>query len=73
MDFAVFQRSKEAEWNDNYIYEHAGLEWAERDIKALEEWFINRVKYYGDDLRKIVRLSKMFCRSREHWKTCQVA
>ncbi|TBR31871.1 nucleotidyltransferase [Staphylococcus pseudintermedius] len=68
MDFAVFQRSKEAEWNDNYIYEHAGLEWAERDIKALEEWFINRVKYYGDDLRKIVRLSKMFCRSREHWK-----
>lgn len=68
MDFAVFQRSKEFEWEDNYIYEHAGAEWTERHIKALEEWFIERVKYSGDDLRKIVRLSKMFCKSRESWK-----
>lgn len=68
MDFAVFQRSKEYEWDDNYIYEHAGTEWTERHIKALEEWFINRVKYSGDDLRKIVRLSKMFCKSRDSWK-----
>ncbi|MCM0344860.1 nucleotidyltransferase [Staphylococcus aureus] len=68
MDLAVFQRSKENEWDDEYIYEHAGSEWSERGIKALEEWFIDRVKYSDDDIRKVVRLSKMFCKSRDNWK-----
>jgi hypothetical protein len=35
MDFAVFQRSKEYEWDDNYIYEHAGLFYVNHHQNAL--------------------------------------
>lgn len=68
VDFAVFKRYKEYTWNDEYTYEHAGLEWSVRHIKALEEWFNNEINSIGDDLRKVTRLSKMFCKSRDSWK-----
>ncbi|WP_166626389.1 nucleotide-binding domain-containing protein [Jeotgalicoccus sp. S0W5] len=67
MDFAIFQRYKTSSWNNEYIYEHAGSEWSVRHIKALEEWFTDQVKQSGDDLRKVIRLSKMFCKSRDSW------
>lgn len=67
VDFAVFRRHKEYSWNDEYTYEHAGSKWSVRHIKALEEWFNDELKNTGDDLRKIIRLSKMFCKSRDSW------
>lgn len=68
VDFAVFKRYEDELDHDQYIYEHAGGEWSVRDLKALEEWFNSEIKSKGDNLRKVVRLSKMFCKSREGWK-----
>ena len=67
VDFAVFKRYKKNS-NDEYIYDHSGSEWSVRHIKDLELWFSERIKDKGDDLRKVIRLSKMFCKSRESWK-----
>lgn len=68
VDFAIFKRYKENLDEDDYIYEHAGSEWSIRHLKALEEWFNGEIKNIGDCLRKIIRLSKMFCKSRDSWK-----
>lgn len=68
VDFALFKRDKNAENDKEYIYEHAGAEWSVRDVKALEEWFNAQIKEKGDILRKVIRLSKMFCKSRDTWK-----
>lgn len=66
VDFAVYRRFKEEGSND-YTYEHAGNEWSKRDPKAITAWFQDEVKSKGTSLRKIVRLSKMFCKSRSFW------
>src|SRR5699024_2098994 len=71
VDFAVFKRYKEYSSDDEYTYEHAGSEWSVRHIKALEEWFNDEIKNMGNDLRKVIRLSKMFCKSRDSWKNMQ--
>lgn len=68
VDFAIFKRYKEDSEDNDYIYEHAGYEWSVRHLKALEEWFNGQIKDKGDNLRKVIRLSKMFCKSREFWK-----
>src|SRR5699024_2598595 len=68
VDFAVYKRYKEFLWNDEYTYEHAGSEWSVRHIKTLEEWFNDEIKSKGNNLRKAIRLSKMFCKSRNSWK-----
>ena len=34
----------------------------------MEEWFNEEIKDKSDNLRKVIRLSKMFCKSRETWK-----
>ncbi|MCL2221249.1 MAG: nucleotidyltransferase [Oscillospiraceae bacterium] len=66
VDFAVYRRAKQ--WDDSYSYEHAGgSSWQERDPDAINEWFKDAVSIHGVELRKIVRLSKMFCKSRSHW------
>ncbi len=67
IDFAIFKRSKYSEWQEEYNYEYAGDVWSARDIKALDNWFTSETKSKTDDLRKIVRLSKMFCKSRATW------
>ena len=69
IDFAIFKRSKYLEWQEeyDYEYEYAGDVWSTRDIKALDNWFASETKSKTDDLRKIVRLSKMFCKSRTTW------
>lgn len=67
VDFATFKRHK-GYFEDEYTYEHAGKEWSVRGIKALEEWFNEQIKNQGNDnLRKVIRLSKMFCKSRPSW------
>ncbi|WHX25120.1 nucleotidyltransferase [Virgibacillus halodenitrificans] len=68
VDFAVFKRYKQYSWDDEYTYEHAGSEWSPRHIKAVEEWFNGEIKNKGNDLRKVIRLSKMYCKSRDSWK-----
>ncbi|WP_317914682.1 nucleotide-binding domain-containing protein [Carnobacterium maltaromaticum] len=68
VDLAVFKRSMENILEDKYTYEHAGANWSVRHIKALEEWFNEEAKNKGIIFRKVVRLSKMFCKSRSSWK-----
>lgn len=68
IDFAVFDRERNSIGENEYIYKHAGVKWTPRGIKALEEWFSNETKSKGNDFRKIVRLSKMFCKSQPAWK-----
>lgn len=68
VDFAVFKRYKENDDNQEYTYEHSGTEWSVRNLKGIEEWFNSAIKEKGTDLRKIVRLSKMFCKSHDSWK-----
>ncbi len=68
VDFSPFKRYKENPEDNDYIYEHAGAEWSVRNLKALEEWFSSEINEKGDILRKVVRLSKMFCKSRDGWK-----
>ena len=64
VDFAVYRRIE----NDNdYIYEHAGSEWTLRNPQAINTWFADEVSKFGDDLRKVIRLSKVFCKSRSFW------
>lgn len=67
IDFAVYRRAYD-EWNDCWIYEHAGNDWTERELKGLSEWFTTQNNNSDGKLRKIVRLSKMFCKSRKSWK-----
>ena len=65
IDFAIYRRyEKEGKWK----YEHAGTEWTERELTGLADWFKKRNTESSDDrLRKVVRLSKMFCNSRTSW------
>lgn len=67
VDFAIFRRHKASEFTDDYIYEHAGSEWTERGIRTIEDWFKDVNKQKDNKLRKLVRLSKMFNKSRDSW------
>lgn len=66
VDFAVYRRFRE-EGKTEYTYEHAGTEWKTRNPAAITKWFLDEVKAKGTELRKVVRLSKMFCKSRVGW------
>lgn len=67
IDFAIYRRHYDTE-NKRWIYEHAGTTWTERELKDLTKWFIEQNKASNGKLRKVVRLSKMFCKSRDTWK-----
>lgn len=68
IDFAVYRRYKKNSWDDDYTYEHAGSQyWNERNPKAINEWFSDEKENKGEVLRKVIRLSKMFCKSRDSW------
>lgn len=67
IDFAIFRRHYD-DSNSCWVYEHAGSDWSEREIKGLSEWFKMKNDSSDGKLRKVVRLSKMFCKSRETWK-----
>ncbi len=67
VDFAIFRR----EWDEferTYIYKHAGSEWTQRGVDDLKNWFVKENDNSNGNLRRVVRLSKMFCKSRESWK-----
>jgi hypothetical protein len=67
VDFAIYQRYKENVNDSEYKYEHAGSSWTSRNPAAINDWFCQEISEHGDNLRKIIRLSKMFCKSRESW------
>lgn len=67
IDFAVYRRYYDF-WNECWVYEHAGSDWTKRDLRGLNEWFKTQNDASGGKLRKVVRLSKMFCKSRDVWK-----
>lgn len=67
VDFAVYRRFKK-EGSSEYSYEHSGgSNWTARDPSAITKWFQGEVKERGTELRQVVRLSKMFCKSRSGW------
>ena len=67
IDFAVYRRYYDSR-NECWVYEHAGSDWTKRDLKGLNEWFKTQNDNSDGNLRKVVRLSKMFCKSRKSWK-----
>ncbi len=67
IDFAVYRRYFDS-FNDCWIYEHAGSDWTQRELKGLSEWFKTQNDTSNGKLRKVVRISKMFCKSRGSWK-----
>lgn len=76
IDFAVYR-----EYDDgagSTFTEHAGAEWKKRYPVEITDWFINQVrdrspskangaKVEAGQFRKVVRLIKMFTKSRESW------
>ncbi|WP_442637736.1 nucleotide-binding domain-containing protein [Rossellomorea marisflavi] len=66
IDFAIYRRYKETFSND-YTYEHCGSEWRKRDPRSLTKWFNETNKETGNKLREVVRLLKMFSKSRDSW------
>ncbi|WP_249226880.1 nucleotidyltransferase [Alicyclobacillus mengziensis] len=64
VDFAIYRRLLDE--NDNYVYEHCGASWSPRDPWAITRWFLEQ-NDEDDNLRKVVRLLKMFCKSRSGW------
>lgn len=67
IDFAIYRRAYDA-LNNCWVYEHAGADWTLRELKGLAEWFKEQNDASSGKLRKVVRLSKMFCKSRSSWK-----
>lgn len=67
IDFAIYRRYKGDD--DNYVYEHCGSEWRERDPRAITQWFLNANREKEYKLRDVVRLLKMFSKSRDSWKS----
>lgn len=67
IDFAVYRRFYDLV-NECWTYEHAGSDWSDRELKGLTDWFKSQNDASNGELRKIIRLSKMFCKSRKSWK-----
>ncbi len=42
-------------------------EWIPADVHTVNQWFEEECKQHGDIIRKLVRLTKKFARSRESW------
>ena|GEM_PF-235928 len=66
VDFAIYRRSLDS--GLNWTNEHCGNSWTSRDPDVIKNWFIDEnAKSNADSIRKIVRLLKMFCKSRSKW------
>lgn len=69
IDFAIYRRYKENDSDDEYTYEHCGSMWRKRDPRKITDWFLEENKKKNYKLREVVRLLKMFCKSRDFWKS----
>lgn len=67
IDFAIYRRYKKEENEDEYTYEHCGSQWRERNPRTITKWFIDENKAKEYKLREVVRLLKMFSKSRDSW------
>lgn len=67
IDFAIYRRSYDY-INEEWIYEHSGSEWSSRELRGLTDWLKTQNDNSDGKLRKVIRLSKMFCKSRSSWK-----
>lgn len=65
IDFAVYRKSQDENGND--LFEHCGSEWRRRDPEVITNWFNKSNKENNGDIRVVVRLLKMFCKSRSGW------
>ncbi|MCA1042418.1 nucleotidyltransferase [Bacillus infantis] len=65
IDFAIYRR-KPGLYGGN-VYEHCGSEWRERDPRAINSWFKGRNDDSNNNIRKVVRILKMFCKSNSGW------
>lgn len=65
IDLAVFKR--EEYYGNIHKYQHAGSDWSYRSVRDLKEWFDNSITNKGENLVKVIRLLKMFVKSRENW------
>lgn len=65
IDFAIYRRIPLQK--GGYKYEHCGSEWRERDPRAINEWFKKENKASDNNIRKVVRLLKMFCKQNSGW------
>lgn len=77
-NFAIYRRRKD--WWEGEIIEHASTEWKSRDPMQFTDWFFKQVekkspaegflyqpKVAKQQLRRITRFRKWFCRSRTSW------
>ncbi|MCV0023407.1 nucleotidyltransferase [Bacillus sp. XT-2] len=67
-DLAVYRRYKLNSGDADYIYEHGGSKWRFWEPRKIVEWFHLKNEESGGQLRIIVKLLKMFCKSRKHWR-----
>ncbi|WP_163537588.1 cyclic GMP-AMP synthase DncV-like nucleotidyltransferase [Gracilibacillus sp. YIM 98692] len=79
IDFAVYRKYKENEEDEEFVFEHAGPSWNSRHPKEIRDYFNQQIREDSpkeDDegvvvkknqMRRIIRLLKMFCRSRSNW------
>jgi len=67
VDFAIYRRFKENTTDKEYKYEHAGSTWTSRNPAAINNWINDEITDKGQVLRQVIRLSKMFCKSRVGW------
>ncbi|SFB62818.1 hypothetical protein SAMN05216312_1238 [Cohnella sp. OV330] len=65
IDFAVYRKSQDEDGND--VYEHCGSNWRKRDPEVITNWFNKSNKDNDGNIRTVVRLLKMFCKSRSGW------
>lgn len=67
IDFAIYRRYKKNDSDDSYTYEHCGSQWKDRNPRAITKWFVDENKEKNYQLREVVRLLKMFSKSRDGW------
>lgn len=65
IDFAVYRKSEDEDGNT--VYEHCGSEWRNRDPEVITNWFNKSNKDNNGNVRIVVRLLKMFCKSKSGW------
>ncbi|SMQ80629.1 hypothetical protein SAMN05444673_3953 [Bacillus sp. OV166] len=65
IDFAIYRRKPNL--FGGYVYEHCGSEWRERDPRAINNWFKENNDASNNNIRKVVRILKMFCKSNPGW------
>jgi len=71
VDIPVYRQSVDS--NENTFFELASVEWKRSDPEAVTSWYNNAVidqspdDTNGRQLRRITRLLKMFCKSRDSW------